>query len=461
MTRVPDWLLPAVGLAATTCLPVVSPAQWKKRLIVVLLSLLWLVWLILAVSSATEHMTRVPDWLLQAVWLAVTTCLLVVSSPAQRKKKRLIVVLLSRLERRAGPAAGRQWKKRLIVVLLSLLWLVWLILAVWSATEHVTRVPDWLPWSSRVRSTIDWLSAPDWFRSAWPVATAFLLVVSLPAQWNKRQPSTDKNESNVQSVMTFWNYGKNTTILIKTVLLTWMLTLVYVIVSVGLTLVWIGYNVTKDGVQRDKIVASVDTLLQNHSHPRYLFEEGAVFSLLYPQQGDPASMVGICPAARDNLAWLRHFKSALRQCRERPQIEVSGLASIAPGHDKASALLNLQIANMRTVSVAAVLLAESTPDSAGGNCLCGSSFSDDSLALADTLTAHCGGARDGNPDHPIKHRGDHFDVSYTLWRTYETMHKNVQVNDESSSADGDDDRRALEFLNRTVQITIQNDMCRY
>ena len=109
---------------------------------------------------------------------------------------------------------------------------------------------------------------------------------------------------------------------------------------------------------------------------------------------------------------------------------------------------------MRTVSVAAVLLAESTPDSADDNCLCGSSFSADSVA--DTLTAHCEGAKAGNPDYPIKHRGDHFDLSYTLWSTYGAMHKDVPVNDESTPADS-----LLEFLNRTVRITIQNDACRY
>ena len=139
------------------------------------------------------------------------------------------------------------------------------------------------------------------------------------------------------------------------------------------------YNQT-DYVQRNKIVASVDTLLQNHSHPRYLFEDGAVFSLLYPQKGDITTMRGICPTG-NNLEWLKLFKAAVGQCtarsdtgadpqdtsRERPQIEVSGLASVGPGHadedvdPDSAALLNLRIANMRTVSVAAVLLADSTP----------------------------------------------------------------------------------------------------
>ena len=429
-----------------------------KRGTVILLSLLWLVWLILAVWSATEHVTRISDWL-PVVWLAAAPFLLVVSSPAQ-------------------------WKKRRIVVLLS--WLVWLSLAVWSATEHVTRF-DWLPaaWLSRVLSTIDWLSVPDWLRS-WPVVTAFLLVVvSLPAQWNKRQPSTDKNESNVQPLLTFRNYGRNTTILIRTVLLTWMLMLVHLVASGGLMLTWIGYN----DVQRDKITSSVDSLLQNH-FPRYLFEEETVFSLLF-QKGDTTTMRGICPTG-NNLEWLKLFKSAVGQCtaradtdadpqdtsradtdadpqdtfRERPQIEVSGLASVGPGHGDedvdpdSAALLNLRIANMRTVSVAAVLLADSTPstlelDSAESKCLCGSSFSDPSLA--DTLTAHCEGARSGNPDHPIMlDEGKRFDVSYTLWSTYGMMHKNAPVNDEGTPADS-----VREFLNRTVRITIQNDACRY
>ena len=470
-----DWL-PIVWLAATTCLLAVSsPPQWKKRRTVVLLSLLWLIWLSLGVSSATEHVTRVhgalpatwssrvravTDWL-PAAWLIATTCLLAVSSPAQ-------------------------WKKWCIVVLLSLLSLLSLVLAVSFAAEH------WLPatWFSRVLSVIKRLSSPDWLRSAWLVATTFLLVVVLlPAQWSKRQPSTDKNESNVQPVMTFWNYGRNAMTLIRTVLLTWMSTLVYLVASGGLTLTWIGYNVTKDDVQRDKITTSVDSLLHNH-FPHYVFEEGTVFSLLF-QKGDTTNMGGICPTG-DNLEWLKLFKSAIGQCtaradtdadpqdtsradtgadpqdtsRERPQIEVSGLASVGPGHGgedvdpDSAALLNLRVANMRTVSVTAVLLADSTPSTlvvdAERKCLCGSSFSDDSLSLADTLTAHCGGAEAGSPDHPIKHRGDHFDVSYTLWSTYGAMHKSVPANDESTPADS-----LLEFLNRTVRITIQNDACRY
>ena len=52
--------------------------------------------------------------------------------------------------------------------------------------------------------------------------------------------------------------------------------------------------------------------------------------------------------------------------------------------------------------------------------------------------------------------GKRFDVSYTLWSTYGMMHKNAPVNDEGTPADS-----VREFLNRTVQITIQNDMCRY
>lgn len=440
---------------AVQCQPDPETAKEKPKWhVVALLSLLWLVWLSLAVSSATEHVARVSSWLpatwlpaadwLPYAWLVATTCLLAVP-PAQ-------------------------WKKRRIVLLLCLLWL---LLAVSFAAEL-----DWLPaaWSSHVLSAIEWLLPPGWLRSAWTVVTAFLLVVSLPAQRNKRQPSTDRNETNERPVMmTLRNYGRNAINLIVTVLLTWMLTLAYLVVSVGLTLAWIGYNVTKDDAQRDKITNSVNSLLQSH-FPRYLFEEGTVFSLLY-EKGDTADMSGICPTG-DNLEWLRLFKSAVGQCtpradtgavpqdtsRERPQIEVSGLASVGPGHrdedvdPDSAALLNLRIANMRTVSLAAVLLAEGTPstlDSAERNCLCGSSFSDRSVA--DTLTAHCAGAKDGNPDHPIKlDEGKRFDVSYTLWSTYGMMHKNAPVNDEGTPADS-----VLEFLNRTVQITIQNDVCRY
>lgn len=378
------------------------------------------------------------------------------------------------------PEIGKEEPLGRIVAVLILLWLG---LAAWSAIEHVElerlSAPDWsllAAWWSRVRA---WLSAPDW--SAWwsrvlPAAWIVSAVLAV-ALWNKRQPPTDKNgERNERSVsMAFWNYGRKAMTWIVTVLLMWTLMLVHLIASGGLMLTWIGDNVKNDGVQRDKITNSVDSLLQNH-FPRYLFEEETVFALLF-QKGDTTNMRGICPTG-NNLEWLKLFKSAVGQCtaradtgadsqdtsRGRPQIEVSGLASVGPGHGDedvdpdSAALLNLQIANMRTVSVAAVLLADSTPstlDIAERKCLCGSSFSDPSLA--DTLTAHCEGARSGNPDHPIKlDEGEHFDVSYTLWSTYGAMHRTMPVNDEGTPADS-----VLEFLNRTVQITIQNDVCRY
>lgn len=199
-----------------------------------------------------------------------------------------------------------------------------------------------------------------------------------------------------------------------------------------------------------------------------------MFPLLYDQGGDPQQMNGICPVG-GNKKWLRDFRAALLQCTEHPTIEVRGLASVSPGHDTASYRRNLQVANLRTVSVATMLLADIVSDSlsAPANpCRCEASFSHDPLAVADSLlAADCEAARSypAGPhavrklyvaEHP-ENRGGRFAVQYQLWGTYEQVRQNRRVNDEGLSVNGENDRSALEFLNRSVQITILNDACQY
>ena len=224
--------------------------------------------------------------------------------------------------------------------------------------------------------------------------------------------------------------------------------------------------------QREAIVASVATLLQNRE-PHHVFQEGSAFSLLYDRNGELDTMKGICPVG-GNKKWLRDFRAALLQCTEHPTIEVRGLASVSPGHDAASYGLNLQVANLRTVSVATMLLADTVSDSLSAlanPCRCEASFSHDPLAVADSLAADCEAARSypAGP-HAVRklyaveqprNRGGRFAVRYQLWGTYEQVRQNRQVNDEGLSVNGENDRSALEFLNRSVQITILNDACQY
>lgn len=355
---------------------------------------------------------------------------------------------------RAGLTKAVSWARRLASFLSNIFLCAILLLAASIVLWLIWMLKDWFikrisPLITGTVGTLVWMypTSRDWLLSGIrprldSLATTVRELYSREAPW-----VTDSDTVHPQSfVERLTLYIKNALADLASALLTWVTVLLGLLMAIGL---WIAFE-TQRGRDLNRIA--------KHSH-------SSALSLLYPLQGDPNSMDGICPAG-DNLAWLIEFRQALEQCTKTPIIEVSGLASISPGHDDASDALNLKVANLRTLSVAALLLADTVPDSVQGDstrddCLCGSSFSSDTLAVGDTLTAHCDAVRNGSaPHHMIKHKG-HFKVRYMLWRTFERMHRNRQVNDEGSSADGDEDRSALEFLNRSVRITILNDACLY
>ncbi len=178
-----------------------------------------------------------------------------------------------------------------------------------------------------------------------------------------------------------------------------------------------------------------------------------VYSLVYPPQGDLDSKKGICPDNEEfhTLEWLTKFKSAITQCAEngsRVKIDVTGFSSIAPvatanGYGS-SGLLNCEIANQRAEAVMGFLIED------GYQC---KAFLEDSLwELPENKL--CTRKMD-----EISFGGDRglaYDVTYRPWQNYEQMKRARPVNDGTLVGVR---RYASEFLNRVVQITVENDAC--
>lgn len=178
-----------------------------------------------------------------------------------------------------------------------------------------------------------------------------------------------------------------------------------------------------------------------------------MYQLVYPPHGDLDTKNGICPDGQEyhSLEWLGMFKPAVRQCaggEERLKLEVAGFSSIAPvamaGGHESSGLLNCEIANQRAEAVVGFLIEEeyhceeflrSSLWERPENKLC-----------TRKMDEYRFGREHGLP----------YDITYRPWQNHEKMEQSRPVNDGTL---GGDRRYPSEFLNRGVQITVNNDTC--
>ena len=173
--------------------------------------------------------------------------------------------------------------------------------------------------------------------------------------------------------------------------------------------------------------------------PTYLFEKGAQISLIHPIEGDLYTLEGICPDGV-NEAWLGLFKEAVRQCagKDTTRIRVRGFASIAPvtkrgtGDTTKSPIFNNEIANRRAQAILYFLQTDT--------------YNKDKCVKA---------LKNGWQFEPKDSNPTRLKLTYESWNTYEQMSDQKPVNDGSSA----NRKRDLEFLNRTVQIIIEDGGC--
>ena len=218
--------------------------------------------------------------------------------------------------------------------------------------------------------------------------------------------------------------------------------------------------------------------------------------MAYASQGNLSTKTGICPEG-SHEEWLELFKKAIWECskEERIKLKVQGFASIAPVTEKGqsepdstkSNTYNYQIANQRAEALIHFLMLP--PDSIYTEKKCkdvldngsiwerkkenGTSVKPDSLwwenswgvtVRTDTVRTE----KEDNKSKPLrftfsvsasdtgeqKQKG--FDVIYEPWQNHKDMKTEKPVNDGSRPKPR---HYSLEFLNRTVQIIIEEGGC--
>ena len=192
-------------------------------------------------------------------------------------------------------------------------------------------------------------------------------------------------------------------------------------------------------------------ILRSSGHsPAYLSGQDTL-SLVYRPQGKLKNKRGICPEG-DNLAWLQLFKQAIWKCSERQKMElqVRGFASIAPVTEKGqseilqdkSNSLNVRIANQRAQAVFHFLADSLNSKYDREKC-------QKALVDPDSMGTTTRNITTGDPDS--MGTGPNFNVTYTPWKDPGSMKNNKPAQDSL--------RLDLEFLNRTVQIIIEEGNC--
>lgn len=191
-----------------------------------------------------------------------------------------------------------------------------------------------------------------------------------------------------------------------------------------------------------------------HTDPRPPNKKSSVYFLFYPPEGDLNTKKGICPD-KESLKNLSNFKSAIAECSgngPRLEIEVKAFASIAPvkvdGKGDCSDLLNCEIANQRAEAVVGMLVG-------GQENL---DFENCKTMLRDNKFGRqpeklC--TRETNIRKSLRLTNKHFDVIYSPWPNYKTMIDARPVDDGTLSSR----RHKAEFLNRAVQIVVNNEVC--
>ena len=181
--------------------------------------------------------------------------------------------------------------------------------------------------------------------------------------------------------------------------------------------------------------------------PNYLFEKGGRISLVYPPQGDLNDKDGICPRG-ENLEWLKLYRRAISGCKNGDPVKltVQGYASTAPvsvsGIVDTTDTLNCRIANQRAESLIYFLTLADIADYSVDSC----------TAALESGRIWAGQAKS---DSTWKIPGINVSLSYKRWLNYSQMHSAKLVNDGSR----EEPKRFLQFLNRTVLITIEDGGC--
>lgn len=246
----------------------------------------------------------------------------------------------------------------------------------------------------------------------------------------------------------------------------------------ALLLLWIillcGYFPIEDNIKWQKKVMSnlkaikgsgnVIVLSSSDLEPTYLSEKGAQFALFYRFQGDLDSKIGICPAdSSDLVEWLTLFKQAISKCSADKQVKlkVRAFASTAPVTQKGhldttkSDTFNYQIANERAKAFI-YFLTLNDPKYTLEKC---KDALNDSLIWKsvepDSNWEGTGFTMTPDDSAGVQWKGPHFIVNYKPWESHIQMTKAKLVKDGTL----DNRRHALEFLNRTVQIIIEDGGC--
>ena len=179
-------------------------------------------------------------------------------------------------------------------------------------------------------------------------------------------------------------------------------------------------------------------------------ENDTQISLYYLSQGDLNSKKGICPEESRLVEWLALFKQALSECSENKQVKlrIRAFASTAPVTEKGrpkpekvkSDTFNYQIANERAEAIIYFLMSEDPESYTPGKC---------KDALND------GWIWKGHAKSNSTWVGEGFTVTYKRWLSHTEMKDAKLVRDGSWMAR----RPKLEFLNRTVEIIIEDGGC--
>ena len=225
--------------------------------------------------------------------------------------------------------------------------------------------------------------------------------------------------------------------------------------------------------------------------PSYLFEKGTQFSLAYASQGSLSTKTGICPED-SNKEWLKLFKKAIWECseKERVKLKIQGFASIAPvvPDSAKSDTLNYLIANQRAEALIYFLMLP--PDSIYTKTKCkdvldnisiwerkkenGTSVKPDSLWWKNSWGVTVNTEKVNNEEVNSESKSQlrftfsvsnsatggqkqkGLDVIYEPWQNHEEM-KGTKPTDDGSLPKPR--HYPLEFLNRTVQIIIEEGGC--
>ena len=251
---------------------------------------------------------------------------------------------------------------------------------------------------------------------------------------------------------------------------------------VGIRTVTDTIKTVTDTIRTD--TANLMILRSSGLSPAYLSGKGDTISLVYPPQGNLNSKKGICPEG-DNLIWLKLFKQAILKCAEdslrkqRPmKLTVQGFASAAPvflnGDTTNSNSLNCEIANQRAEALIDFLtLPESIRYTEEGckavldssriwgrveNKLCIREMPDTVRWKAlhfdvkiDTTESRLRLNFAMSDSNSVKQKGKGFNIAYQPWQSYDEMKRAKPVQDSL--------RLDLEFLNRSVQIIIEEGDC--